>query len=47
MDIEIKAWLFDILNAVHEIESFFTDTTKNFTAYQNDLKTQRAVERNI
>ncbi len=30
-----------------EIESFFSDTSKNFIAYQNDLRTKRAVERNI
>lgn len=47
MDIEIKAWLYDILNAVHEIDSFFADTPKKFQAYQNDLRTRRAVERNI
>ena len=25
MDIEIKSWLFDILNAINEIDSFFID----------------------
>ncbi|MBC8172387.1 MAG: DUF86 domain-containing protein [Chitinophagales bacterium] len=47
MDIEIKAWLYDILNAINEIDSFFPDTKGEFTAYQQDLKTRRAVERNI
>ena len=47
MDTEIKTWLFDILNAIHEIESFFSDRPKEFVAYQNDLRTRRAVERNI
>jgi uncharacterized protein with HEPN domain len=47
MDIEIKVWLYDILNAINEIDSFFTDTVKEFKAYQNDLKTRRAVERNV
>lgn len=47
MDIEIKTWLYDILNAINEIDSFFSDRTKEFTAYQNDLRTRRAVERNI
>jgi len=47
MDIEIKVWLYDILNAVNEIESFLADSPKEFTVYQNDLKTRRAVERNI
>jgi uncharacterized protein with HEPN domain len=36
MDNEIKAWLYDILNAIMEIESFFTDSTKAFAIYQND-----------
>lgn len=47
MDIEIKTWLYDILNAINEIESFFADRPKDFTVYQNDLRTKRAVERNI
>ncbi|MBA4139828.1 MAG: DUF86 domain-containing protein [Segetibacter sp.] len=47
MEIEIKIWLYDILNAINEIESFFIDKPKDFTAYQNDLRTKRAVERNI
>ena len=47
MDNEIKSWLYDILNAIMEIESFFNDRTKEFTTYQNDLRTKRAVERNI
>lgn len=47
MDIEIKMWLYDILNAINEIESFLTDTPQRFEIYENDLKTKRAVERNI
>ena len=47
MDNELKAWLFDILNAVMEIESFFTDIEKDFATYQGDIRTKRAVERNI
>lgn len=47
MDIEVKAWLYDILNAINEIEGFLSDKPKQFTAYENDLKTKRAVERNI
>jgi uncharacterized protein with HEPN domain len=30
-----------------EIESFFNDSAKEFAKYQNDLRTKRAVERNI
>ena len=44
---EIKTWLYDILNAVVEIESFFEDRPKIFSEYQSDLRTKRAVERNI
>jgi uncharacterized protein with HEPN domain len=47
MDNDVKAWLYDILNAIMEIESFFNDNTKEFAKYQNDLRTKRAVERNI
>ncbi|MGI8638269.1 MAG: HepT-like ribonuclease domain-containing protein [Segetibacter sp.] len=47
MDIEIKTGLYDILNAIQEIESFFADRPKDFTVYQNDIRTKRAVERNI
>lgn len=47
MDNELKAWLFDILNAVMEIESFFTDLPKKFETYQSDIRTKRAIERNI
>ena len=47
MDIEVRSWLFDILNAINEIDSFFINTTLDFTYYQNDLKTRRAVERNL
>ena len=47
MDIEIKTWLYDILNAINEIESFFSDRPKSFEAYKSDLRTRRAVERNI
>jgi uncharacterized protein with HEPN domain len=47
MEIEIKTWLYDILNAINEIESFFSGRPKEFVTYQNDIKTKRAVERNI
>ena len=47
MDIEIKTWLYDILNAINEIEGFFSDRPKSFEAHKSDLRTRRAVERNI
>jgi len=47
MDNDIKAWLYDILNAVIEIESFFADRSKEFANYVADIRTKRAIERNI
>ena len=47
MDNTIKTWLFDILSSINEIESYFIETPKMIEIYQNDLKTKRAVERNI
>jgi uncharacterized protein with HEPN domain len=47
MDIEIKSWLFDILNAINEIDSFFIDIPQDFLYFKNDIKTKRAVERNV
>ena len=47
MDIEIKTWLFDILTAIHEIESFLADQPKDSPLQQSDLKTRRAIERDF
>jgi uncharacterized protein with HEPN domain len=47
MDIEIKVWLCDILNAIKVIDSFFLDSPKEIKAYQNDLISRKAVERNV
>ena len=47
MDNEIKTWLYDILQSVNEIESYFSDHSKVFEEYNQDFKTKRAVERNI
>jgi uncharacterized protein with HEPN domain len=47
MDVEIKTWLYDILSAINEIESFFADQPKDFVLYKNDIRTKRAVERNV
>ena len=46
MDNEVKTWLKDIEQAILEINSFIPDV-KNFKEFQKDLKTKRAVERNI
>lgn len=47
MDNKINTWLFDILNSIEEIESFFENKPLNFLEFQKDIKTKRAVERNI
>ena len=47
MDEEIQVWLFDILNSILEIESFVDFEETNFQDYSSDVKTKRAVERNL
>lgn len=46
MQDEIKVWLEDIEKAIIEIEDFIPQP-RNFVDFQNDIKTKRAVERNI
>jgi uncharacterized protein with HEPN domain len=43
---EIKTWLSDIKQAISEINEFLPDK-KNFIYFQKDLKTKRAIERNV
>ena len=47
MSPEINVWLYDILQSIEEIEGYFEDKPKVFQIFQNDLKTRRAVERNL
>ena len=47
MQPEIKTFLFDILKAIEEIESFFKGSIKEFSFFTNDLRTKRAVEREL
>lgn len=47
MHIDIKTYLYDVLAAIHEIDSFFINKQKVFVEFQNDIKTKRAVERNL
>jgi uncharacterized protein with HEPN domain len=46
MEDEIKTWLADIKTAIAEINDFLPDQ-KNFFHFQKDLKTKRAIERNV
>ena len=47
MELELKTWLFDILNSINEIDSYFEGQPKLFASYQKDMKTKRAIERNL
>lgn len=46
MEDEIKTWLTDIKQAIKEIKGFFP-AKKNFIEFKKDIKTRKAVERNI
>ncbi len=46
MDNKFNAWLEDILICIDEIYTFLPEK-KNFLEYQQDIKTKKAVERNI
>jgi len=46
MQDEIKVWLEDIEKAIAEINTFLPDP-RNFLEFEKDIKTKRAVERNI
>ena len=46
MDINIRTWLLDIQQSIDEIFAFLGDQ-RDFKTYQNDLKTKKAVERNL
>src|SRR6188508_3427880 len=46
MDSKIQAWLSDIERAIKEINQFLPNQS-DFEEFQKDLKTKRAIERNI
>jgi len=46
MDNKINAWLEDILRSIDEIYDFLPEK-RDFFEFQKDLKTKKAVERNI
>lgn len=43
---KVKSWLIDIQKSIDEIEDFLPEK-RIFSEFQKDLKTKRAVERNI
>ncbi len=46
MDFRIQTWLLDIDQSIDEIFEFLPDR-KDFYGYKKDLKTKKAVERNL
>jgi|SRR5690606_4030927 len=46
MENEIRTWLSDIKQAIEEINIFLPDK-RDFFEFRNDLKTRRAIERNV
>jgi uncharacterized protein with HEPN domain len=46
MDNKLNAWLEDILRSIDEIFEFLPEK-RDFFEFQKDLKTKKAVERNI
>ncbi len=46
MENELRVWLSDIEQAISEINSFLPEK-KDFNEFRKDLKTKRAIERNI
>jgi len=46
MEDDIKTWLSDIEKAIAEINDFLPNK-KDFLQFQKDLKTKRAIERNV
>jgi len=46
MDIKIKSWLLDIQQSIDEIFEF-VGKEQDFYSYKSDLKTKKAVERNL
>ena len=46
MKLEIKTWLQDINRSIEEIY-IFLPSKKNFIEFQKDLKTKKAIERNL
>lgn len=47
MDERILKWLYDIRNAIVEIESYFEEIPKDFNHYKSNTILKRAVERDL
>ena len=47
MDNNIKTWLYDILQSIKEIDSYYDNKQRIFEEYVADIKTKRAIEPNL
>lgn len=47
MDKRILKWLYDIRDAIYEIESYFEDFPKDFILYKSNIILKRAIERDL
>lgn len=47
MDNDIKTWLYDILQSINEIDSYYEGKPRIFEEYVTDIRTKRAVERDL
>ena len=47
MDEKIQKWLYDIRNAIEEIEGFFDEFPLDFNLYKSNTILKRAVERDL
>ncbi|MBM2815720.1 MAG: antitoxin [Ignavibacteria bacterium] len=47
MEKQIKIFLSDILESIQEIESYFVNNKHDFYEFEQDIRTKRAVERNL
>ena len=47
MNEKILKWLYDIKDAIEEIESYFEDFPKTFEQYKSNVILKRAVERDL
>jgi len=47
MDDRTRAWLYEIIKAIQEIESYFEEHEKNLQHFTGQIVKKRAVERNL
>ncbi|MFV0553881.1 MAG: DUF86 domain-containing protein [Mangrovibacterium sp.] len=47
MDNDVQTWLYDILQSISEIESYYEGKPRVFEEYVSDIRTKRAIERNL